>query len=540
MSVIANVQSVLATLTILNTWINGNELNILTEYEFPSSQIGDINHVSNDMFPPNFKFGFSTSAFQFEGAWNKSGKSESVWDHMIHDNPSIIADRSNADVADDFYHHYKEDIKTAKVLGSNMLRISLSWPRILPNGFSNKINIHAIKFYNEVINEMIANGIEPMVTLFHWDTPHILQEMGGFLNPLIQDNFVNYARVAFAAFGDRVKYWVTFNEPNIFCQRGYGGPMVPMYNQSGLFDYLCSYNLLLAHAKTYNLYNREYRERQNGKIGIVNNYFMYYPSNPNSEEDKQATMKALIWGNDWFTSPIFGRDGDYPELMKATILKKSISQNFETSRLPSFTREEIEFIRGSADFLGVNYYTSRLVKAKKYYNDVVNYYADSEIELNSNNDEWKGDLWVKNAPKGLGAILHYLNTAYNIPEIYITENGYADFGEILDLGRVVYYHQHLWEVLFAMKKGVNIRGYLAWSLLDNFEWMDGYSTRFGSIYVDFSKASKPRQAKLSAQVLKDVYTKRKIRKIAQVIGSEELAAQAIEKYGFPIDFSQLD
>lgn len=191
-----------------------------------------------------------------------TGKSENNWDHYTHTDPTKVADETNGDIACDTYHKYKEDVALAKSLGVNVFKISLSWSRILPKGFAHEINPEGIRFYNELIDELIDNDIEPVVVLYHWDLPQILQEFGGWANRELVDVFADYARVAFENFGDRVKYWITNNEACV----GYGeDKYAPAVNASGVADYLCYYVSALAHARVYHLYDEEFRGKQNGR-----------------------------------------------------------------------------------------------------------------------------------------------------------------------------------------------------------------------------------------------------------------------------------
>lgn len=192
------------------------------------------------------------------------GKGEHIWDRFTH-TTNLVADKSNADIAADSYHRYKEDVNMLKYLGVDSYRFSLSWPRILPTGFPNKINPAGIKYYNNLIDELVSNGIEPLVTLYHWELPIRIQDLGGWANPLIADYFLDYARVVFEHFGDRVKLWLTLNEPKIICLAGYGSSsFAPSLNFSGVADYLCGHHALKAHAKVYHLYEEKYKSIQKG------------------------------------------------------------------------------------------------------------------------------------------------------------------------------------------------------------------------------------------------------------------------------------
>lgn len=220
------------------------------------------------------------------------GKGLSIWDVVTHMEPSPILDGSSGDIAADSYHLYKRDVQMAKELGLNFYRFSVSWSRVLPTGFSNKINQAGINYYNNLIDEMLENGITPFLTLYHWELPHDLQKLGGWTNPIIVDYFVNYAKVVFDAFGDRVKFWITINEPKQICYEGYGSAdKAPLLNMTGIAEYLCAKNILLAHAKAYRLYDEQYRSKQNGVIGISISCSWYEPAT-DSVEDQQAAVDA--------------------------------------------------------------------------------------------------------------------------------------------------------------------------------------------------------------------------------------------------------
>ncbi|XP_047004515.1 myrosinase 1-like [Schistocerca americana] len=221
-------------------------------------------------FPDGFMLGTGSSAYQVEGAWNEDGKGESIWDRMTHENPEYGLGDGNGDVSCDSYHKYKEDVQLLKALNADVYRFSISWPRILPTGDLDVINQPGIDYYNNLINELLANGIQPMVTMYHWDLPQALRYIGGWTNPLLADYFVEYARVLFENFGDRVKWWVTFDEPAQFVS-GYADnrDYAPSQNASGVGDYLATHTVLRAHAGAYRLYDQQYRAAQNGSVGIV-------------------------------------------------------------------------------------------------------------------------------------------------------------------------------------------------------------------------------------------------------------------------------
>lgn len=222
--------------------------------------------VNSRKFPADFIFGASNAAPQIEGAYLSDGKSASIWDHFAHSMPNRIADHSNLDVAADSYHKYKDDVAALKAVGMQSYRISIAWSRLLPTGYANKINEAAVRYYKQVIKELKNNNIEPMVTLYHWDLPQILQEqLGGWLNETVADLFADYARVCFQLFGEDVKWWVTINEPKQVCLAGYGGGyFAPGIVSNGVGEYVCAKNVLLAHARAFRIYDKEFRQKQKG------------------------------------------------------------------------------------------------------------------------------------------------------------------------------------------------------------------------------------------------------------------------------------
>lgn len=221
-----------------------------------------------------------------------TGKSLSIWDIMTHSEPSPIDDSSTGDVAADSYHNWRRDVEIMKELGLDFYRFSIAWTRILPTGFPDKINHQGVNYYNNLIDEMLKNNIRPVITMYHWDLPQHLQKLGGWTNPHIVTWFVDYAKVLFDKYGDKVKQWITINEPKQICYEGYGSDAkAPMLNISGIAEYMCAKNVLLAHAKTYHLYDEVYRKKHNGSIGISISCTWYEPSSDTSD-DKQAAIDA--------------------------------------------------------------------------------------------------------------------------------------------------------------------------------------------------------------------------------------------------------
>ncbi|XP_057327909.1 myrosinase 1-like [Microplitis mediator] len=477
-------------------------------------------NVKVDKFPDDFIFGVGTSAYQSEGAWNVSNKGESIWDKMTHEQPSTVADGTNADVAANSYYLYKTDVDLVKQLGANSYRISLSWPRILPTGFDNYVNEDGIRYYNDLIDEMLKKNITPFVTIFHWDLPLDLEDLGGWTNPSIVDWFVDYARVVFNAFGAKVKYWTTFNEPMFYCMYGYQGILAPRKNWSGIADYLCGHNALLAHAKTYRLYSDHFRKTQKGKISLNLALFWTVPENPNDQEEVDAADYMFEFRNEWFLHPIYSKDGDYSKIMKDRIANYSSIQGLFRSRLPAFKRHEIELIKNSADFLSINYYSVVTVRKFKNFDikETISYDADVGTRHtpgapnNASFETENNECDVKNCqPWGLSKIIKRLTQKYSIPMIMIAENGYADEGQLEDMDRAKYFYYHLKEILKLIKEGINIQGYYAWTLFDVFEWDKGHTFKLGLYsvnYTDPERARTPR--KWSPKLLKDIYTTKTI------------------------------
>lgn len=225
--------------------------------------------MDNRKFPPDFSFGVATSAYQIEGGWNADGKGENIWDHMSHSPRSLILNNQTGDIACDSYGKYKEDVQMLKNLGVNHYRFSISWSRVLPTGYTNVINEAGVQYYRNLVSELMANNITPYVTLYHWDLPQPLQDLGGWPNPLLSDIYAEFARIMFSLLGDQVKNWFTFNEVKQICEEGYGiGNKAPGIKSSGIAEYRCGHTVILAHAKAYRIYDKLFREKQGGKLQI--------------------------------------------------------------------------------------------------------------------------------------------------------------------------------------------------------------------------------------------------------------------------------
>ncbi|KOM44458.1 hypothetical protein LR48_Vigan05g206300, partial [Vigna angularis] len=482
----------------------------------------DALSLNRNSFPKGFIFGTASAAYQYEGAASEGGRKPSIWDVFTHKYPEKIRDRSNGDVAIDEYHRYKEDIKIMKDMNLDAYRLSISWSRIIPNGKVGEneegVNQEGIAYYNRLIDHLIANGLKPYVTLFHWDLPQALEEeYGGFLSHNVVSDFRDYAGICFKYLGDRVKHWITLNEPWSYSNNGYAvGTFAPgrcsewqdstcLGGDSGTEPYIVTHNLLLAHAAAVDLYRKEFQEYQEGVIGItlISRWFEPYSE---TESDKDAAKRALDFMFGWYMEPL--TSGKYPESMRFLV----------GNRLPEFSKKESKLLAESFDFIGINYYTTLCVADEphvdpsklSYTTDPHVRYSTLYLYLQTASD------WLYVCPKGIKKLLLYTKEQYNDPVIYITENGRGnDVSQdketleesLIDIYRIDFYYRHLYYLLSAIRDGhVNVKGYFAWSLLDNFEWRDGYLIGFGLNYVD--RQNQKRYPKLSANWFKSFLQKK--------------------------------
>ncbi|XP_055914788.1 myrosinase 1-like [Eupeodes corollae] len=460
-------------------------------------------------FPKDFSFGVSTSAYQIEGAWNADNKGPSIWDVFTHNHQDKIKDESNGDIALDSYNNFDLDLKALKHLNVDFYRFSIAWTRIYPNGDISSRNQKGIDYYNNMIDKILANGIKPVITMYHWDLPYEIQKFGGFTNSLIVEQFLTYAEELFENFGDRVKTWITFNEPNQICKLGYGiGVFPPAINLPGVGDYLCYFNLLKAHGATYRLYQSKFFEKQGGKVGItLDTIFGFSKTNNNADVDRIMQYSLGLLAH-----PIYSKSGGFPKIMVEDIQKNSLQEGRRKSRLPIFDEFWRTTVQGSADFLGLNYYTSRFVRrAEKPCFESPSMDRDADIET-SVEPEWlmgKSE-WLYSVPEGLEGLLKYIRDEYNNVEVMITENGWSDDGELEDDNRVRYFKNHIQAVMNAVNEGCNVTSYSAWTLVDNFEWLKGYTEKFGLYSVDLTSEKKERIPKNSALFYKNVIETRTI------------------------------
>eukprot|EP00058_Branchiostoma_floridae_P022666 XP_002608156.1 hypothetical protein BRAFLDRAFT_90430 [Branchiostoma floridae] len=460
-------------------------------------------------FPDDFIWSTATASYQIEGGWNASGKGESIWDRFSH-TPGKVDRGDTGDVACDSYNKYREDARLMKDLGLKFYRFSLSWPRIFPDGtVAGGVNQAGVDYYNNVIDELLANGITPMVTLYHWDLPQALQDRyGGWVNETLVEHFNDYASYVFQAFGDRVRFWLTFNEPKVVCDNGHiTGEHAPgIRDPTLLTGYRAGHTLLKAHARAWHTYDRNFRPAQGGKVGITLNLDWAEPHDPDLPADVQATDRYMQIYSGWFAHPIYV-DGDYPPFLKDELQKLAQANTGINSLV--FTPEDRAYILGTSDFFGLNHYVTRIV-------------ANRDIVIGSGQTfrdtfeatvapEWPRaeSAWLYVVPWGLRRLLKHIKTRYGDPDIYITENGRSD-GDVQptileDTERVCYYAGYIDEVFKAIyEDGVKVKSYTAWSFMDNFEWARGYTERFGLHYVDFTDPNRPRTPKESAGFYKDI------------------------------------
>ncbi|XP_048001773.1 myrosinase 1-like isoform X2 [Leguminivora glycinivorella] len=473
-----------------------------------------IKTLPSKQFPPDFIFGAATAAYQIEGAWDADGRGPSIWDHLVHTDPEHITNKDNGDVAANSYYNYKRDIEMLKELGVSHYRFSISWTRILPFGRAHYINQRGIDHYNKFIDELLANDIVPFATIYHWDLPQILQEHGGWLNEEIVDWFADYARIVFENFGDRIKFWMTINEPWVHCYFSYGYAVyAPKIRSPGVGFYECGRNMLLANARAYHIYNDEFRSTQGGKVGIDLNSEYVYPAS-DSIEDIEAAKDYLAFQFGQYMHPIFSKSGNYPQRLIHRVAAASTAQGYNSSRLRSFDEDQINYIKGTADFLGLNHYFTKYVYRNS---SVIGMFdvpsTDDDTFADSYMDEsWPSTHapWIREHGPGLHHLLVHIKDSYDNPEVYIAENGVSTTTGLNDPTRVSYYRSYLRAVLEALADGCNVHGYFAWSLMDNFEWNFGYSHRFGLYEVDFQDPNRTRTPRKSAFVYREIIRSRTI------------------------------
>jgi beta-glucosidase len=436
-------------------------------------------------FPAGFLWGSATASYQVEGAIHEGGRGVSIWDTFSH-TPGKTANGDNGDVADDFYHLYPKDIDMMKQMGLKTFRFSVAWPRIFPNG-TGQPNQQGVDFYKKLVDTLLAAGIEPYCTLFHWDLPQVLQDQGGWESRDVAKAFADYASYTAGFLSDRCKHFMTMNEMRSFCDIGYasgrhapglqiGRKRMAQLNHNVVYAHGLSVRAIRAHAKSP------------VKIGLADNIEATTPV-IETPEHIEAAHHAMREENAMYLSVIL--DGRYTDHYLKNLGPDA----------PHFTPEELDVIKSPLDFVGINNYTPHYVRA-----------ADNEVGYVSvpgpSSYPHMYSSWLTIGPEGLYWGPKLVHEVWGVKELYITENGcssadkIAEDGHVYDTDRVMYLRNYLTQLHRGISEGVPVKGYFCWSLLDNYEWADGYDKRFGIVYVDF--ATQKRTPKLSAEFYKKV------------------------------------
>ncbi|KAG0486008.1 hypothetical protein HPP92_008103 [Vanilla planifolia] len=455
--------------------------------------------LSREKFPKGFVFGTAASAYQVEGMALKDGRGPSIWDAFIRI-PGEIKNNATAAVTVDEYHRYKEDVNIMKKMNFDAYRFSISWSRIFPEDLGRSTGRVSL----------ITTGITPYANLYHYDLPEALeQRYNGLLSKNVVTDYANYAEFCFKTFGDRVKNWFTFNEPRVVASLGYDdGIFAPARctncaagGNSATEPYIVAHNLILSHAAAVKSYRDKYQATQRGRIGILLDFVWYEPLT-NSTVDEAAAERSRDFHLGWFLYPI--TYGEYPTSM----------QEIVKERLPVFTPEEIKMVKGSIDYVGINQYTAYYMydphipnqKPTRYQLD---WNAGFAFERNGVPIGPRAySQWLYIVPWGMYKAVTYVKEKYSNPTIILSENGMDDPGNLTlpaglhDTTRLNYYKSYLSELKRAIDDGATVIGYFAWSLLDNFEWKLGYTSRFGIVYVDFKTLK--RYPKMSAYWFRDI------------------------------------
>lgn len=434
-------------------------------------------------FPEDFLWGSATSAYQIEGSPLADGAGPSIWQRFAH-TPGMIRDGDTGDVACDHYRRFRDDIALMRELGLKAYRFSIAWPRVMPEG-TGRINPAGLGFYERLVDTLLDHGIEPMATLYHWDLPAALDDRGGWLNPDVAQWFADYALTMFRRLDGRVKLWATLNEPWVVTDGGYlQGTLAPGHRNR--FEApIASHNLLRAHAMAVRAYRAEGKHR----IGLVVNLEPKYPASQ-SAEDLAATARADAYMNRQYLDPVFL--GRYPAELEEIF----------GEAWPQWPQEDYALIREPLDFLGINYYTRSVTCCDPRAWPLK---AASVRQKQATYTEIGWEVF----PQGLRDILVWVKERYGNPPVYITENGAAFYDpptvagdQLSDPLRVDYLRRHLRGVSDAIQAGCDVRGYFAWSFLDNLEWSLGFSKRFGIVHVDFD--TQRRTPKASARFYSQV------------------------------------
>ncbi|KAH7016667.1 putative beta-glucosidase [Ilyonectria destructans] len=448
--------------------------------------------------PSDFEWGFATASYQIEGGVNEGGRGPSIWDIFTHLEPSRT-NGANGDVACDHYHRYEEDLNLLAKYGAKAYRFSLSWSRIIPlGGRDDPVNEEGIAFYNKLIDGLVARGITPWITLYHWDLPLALQDRyGGWLNSEeSQKDFEQYARVCYQRFGDRVKNWITLNEPWVVSIHGFSkGCDAPgrsstnpdcAEGDSTTEPWIVSHSLILSHAKAARLYNKEFKLKQGGRVGVSLSGDYFEPWDATDPKDHEAAERRMEFWYGWYANPMMLAQ-DYPAVMREQL----------GDRLPTFTEADFALLReAEVDFYGMNYYTAQFARHRTSPASDTDFRGNVD-DLQENKEgtsigELSGFYWLRSSPKSFRKHLVRIYKKYGKP-IYITENGCPCPGEdkmskeesVKDEYRQRYFSNHFDAIIGAIQDGAKVPGYFAWSLMDNLEWSAGYGIRFGVTFTDY-------------------------------------------------------
>jgi beta-glucosidase len=420
--------------------------------------------MSNLHFPDNFLWGAATAAYQIEGASDEDGKGESIWDRFSH-TPGKVLNGTTGDVACDHYHRWRVDIALMRELGLQAYRFSISWPRILPAGVG-AVNAAGLDFYDRLVDELLEAGIQPFVTLYHWDLPQALQDQGGWASRATVAAFANYVDVVARRLGDRVKHWITHNEPWCIAFLGHSmGEHAPGIRNGPALA--VAHHVLLSHGEAVPALRAS---SPGAEVGITLNFSPAYPAS-DSAEDRAAALRNDGQFNRWFIDPLYGRG--YPADMVALY----------GTLMPEIQPGDTERIAAPIDFLGVNYYNRSVIR----HDPSAPMLQIGHVKPEGEYTEMGWEVY----PEGLRALLVRLQRDYAPARMYITENGaaYPDAiapdGGVHDEPRIRYLAGHLAAAHAAIGEGAALAGYFVWSLMDNFEWAWGYSKRFGIVYLDY-------------------------------------------------------
>ena len=423
--------------------------------------------MSTIEFPPGFLWGAATSAYQIEGSPLADGAGPSIWQRFVH-TPGLVRDGDTGDLACDHYRRYEDDVALMSRLGLQAYRFSTSWSRVLPSGRL-PVNARGLDFYDRLIDALLRHGIEPALTLFHWDLPAALDDRGGWLNPDSASWFADYAAIMFRRFDDRVKLWVTLNEPWVVSDGGYLHGVLAPGHRNRFEAPIVAHNLLRAHGAAV----QAYRAIGKQQIGLVVNLEPKYPAS-DSPADRAATLRADAYMNRQFLDPLFLKR--YPDEMREIF----------GEAWPDWPADDFALIAQPIDFLGINYYTRNVTRF-----DATSWplRATAVRQPRATYTETGWEVFAQ----GLTDTLLRVKERYGTLPLYVTENGAAFFDpptaegdRVHDPLRVDYLHKHIRAVHSAIQSGVDLRGYFVWSLFDNMEWSLGYSKRFGIVHVDYA------------------------------------------------------